>query len=188
MKQTKHFCLILITSLTINIVFAQKMMNEKAVMVGGVRMYASKNIVQNVMNSKDHTTLVAGLKAAGLVPFLQSSGPFTVFAPTNDAFSKLPKGTMEALMKADNKLKLADILSYHIVSGRFGTKELDAWIKDGKGTAKLRTISGGNLLVTKKDGKYWLKDGKAGTAQITINNVYQSNGVIHVIDHVVMPK
>ena len=178
----------LIAALAMNISFAQKMMNEKTVEVGGAPMYPSKNIVDNAVNSKDHTTLVAAVKAAGLVETLQSAGPFTVFAPTNAAFNMLPAGTVETLLKPENKSMLTGILTYHVVAGRLGTKELDEWIKKGKGTAELTTVAGGKLWVMKKNDKYWLKDEKGSMAEITVSNVYQSNGVIHVIDHVVMPK
>ena len=188
MKKIKSIGLLLIAALAMNISFAQKMMNEKTVEVGGAPMYPSKNIVDNAVNSKDHTTLVAAVKAAGLVETLQSTGPFTVFAPTNAAFNMLPAGTVETLLKPENKNMLTGILTYHVVAGRLGTKELDEWIKKGKGTAELTTVAGGKLWVMKKNGKYWLKDEKGGMAEITVSNVYQSNGVIHVIDHVVMPK
>ena len=188
MKQIKSIALMLMASLAMNASFAQKMMDEKTVEVGGAPMYASKNIVENAVNSKDHTTLVAAVKAAGLVETLQSAGPFTVFAPTNAAFDLLPKGTVETLVKPENKAKLTGILTYHVVSGNLDTKALDARIKEGNGTAELTTVAGGKLWITKKAGKYILKDENGGMATITIKNVYQSNGVIHVIDHVVMPK
>lgn len=188
MKQIKSFGLMLVAALLMNISFGQKMMNDQTVEVGGAPMYPTKNIVDNAVNSKDHTTLIAAVKAAGLVETLQSTGPFTVFAPTNAAFDMLPKGTVETLLKPENKSMLTGILTYHVVAGRLGTKDLDEWIKKGKGTAELTTVAGGKLWITKKNGKYWLKDEKGGTAQITISNVYQSNGVIHVIDHVAMPK
>jgi len=144
--------------------------------------------VENAVNSKDHTTLVAAVKAAGLVETLQSAGPFTVFAPTNAAFGLLPAGTVETLVKPENKAQLTGILTYHVVAGRLGTRELDALIKEGKGTASLKTVAGGTLWVMKKGGKYMLKDENGGMATVTIGNVFQSNGVIHVIDHVVLPK
>ena len=178
----------LAAALAFNVSFSQNMMNEKTVEVGGAAMYPSKNIVENAVNSKDHTTLVAAVKAAGLVETLQSAGPFTVFAPTNAAFDLLPKGTVETLVMPENKAKLTSILTYHVVAGRLGTKELDEWIKKGNGTAELTTVAGGKLWVMKKNGKYWLKDENGAMATITISNVYQSNGVIHVIDHVVLPK
>jgi uncharacterized surface protein with fasciclin (FAS1) repeats len=188
MKQIKSLGLMFVAALMMNVAFGQKMMKEETVEVGGAPMYPSKNIVENAVNSKDHTTLVAAVKAAGLVETLQSAGPFTVFAPTNDAFGMLPAGTVETLVKPENKAKLTGILTYHVVAGRLGTKELDAKIKDGNGTAELTTVAGGKLWVMKKAGKYMLKDEKGGMATITVKNVYQSNGVIHVIDHVVLPK
>jgi uncharacterized surface protein with fasciclin (FAS1) repeats len=185
MKSLKPIGLVLAAALLVNVSFAQM---EKTVEVGGAPMYPSKNIVENAVNSRDHTTLVAAVKAAGLVETLQSAGPFTVFAPTNDAFNMLPAGTVEMLVKPENKATLTGILTYHVVSGRLGTKELKEWIRKGNGTAELTTVAGGKLWVIKKDGKYWLKDEKGGMASITIENVYQSNGVIHVIDKVLMPE
>lgn len=158
------------------------------VMVGGAPMYPSKNIVENAVNSQDHTTLVAAVKAAGLVETLQSKGPFTVFAPTNAAFEKLPAGTVDNLLKPENKSTLSSVLTYHVVAGKLNAKDLAAWVKKGKGTAELTTVQGGKLWVMEKDGKWWLKDEKGGTAEITIADVNQSNGVIHVIDTVLMPK
>lgn len=186
MKSLRSAGLLLAAALLFNVSFAQ-MGKEKTVEVGGAPMYPSKNIVENAVNSKDHTTLVTAVKAAGLVETLQGPGPFTVFAPTNAAFDMLPKGTVEMLVKPENKTTLTNILTYHVVAGRLDTKELDKWIKQGNGTAELKTVSGGKLWIMKKDGKYWLKDEKGGMASITIDNVYQSNGVIHVIDHVLMP-
>ena len=186
MKSLKSVSLMLVAALLMNVSFAQK--NEKTIEVGGAAMYPSKNIVDNAMNSKDHTTLVAAVKAAGLVETLQGKGPFTVFAPTNDAFGMLPAGTVESLVKPENKAQLTAILTYHVVAGRLDSKELEKWIKKGNGTAELTTIAGGKLWVMKKDGKWWIKDEMGGVAAITIPNVYQSNGVIHVIDHVLMPK
>lgn len=188
MKSIKSMALALAALFLVNISFGQNMMDEKTVEVGGAPMYPSKNIVENAVNSKDHTTLVAAVKAAGLVETLQSAGPFTVFAPTNAAFNLLPAGTVEALVKPENKAKLTGILTYHVVAGRLGTNELDAKIKEGNGTAELTTVAGGKLWVMKKGSKYMLKDENGGMATITIKNVYQSNGVIHVIDHVVLPK
>ncbi|HVT85922.1 MAG TPA: fasciclin domain-containing protein [Chitinophagaceae bacterium] len=188
MKSIKSIALFLVASILMNNAFSQKMASEKTVMVGGAPMYPSKNIVENAINSKDHTTLVAAVKAAGLVETLESAGPFTVFAPTNEAFNMLPAGTVDNLLKPENKVKLTGILTYHVVPGRLDTKELDAWIKKGKGTAELTTVAGGKLFVMKKSGKYWIKDENGGMASITIPNVYQSNGVIQVIDHVLLPK
>jgi uncharacterized surface protein with fasciclin (FAS1) repeats len=185
MKQIRFIGLMAISALIFNVSFAQKMMDEKTVEVGGAPMYASKNIIDNAVHSKDHTTLVAAVKAAGLVETLQGKGPFTVFAPTNAAFDMLPKGTVENLVRPENKARLTSILTYHVVPGRLDTKALDAVIKAG---GELTTVAGGKLWVSKKDGKYMLKDENGGMAVITISNVYQSNGVIHVIDHVVLPK
>lgn len=185
MKSLKSIGLMLTATLLASVAFGQM---EKTVQVGGAPMFPSKNIVENAVNSKDHTTLVAAVQAAGLVETLQSAGPFTVFAPTNDAFGMLPAGTVEMLVKPENKSKLTGILTYHVVSGNIGTKELNEWIKKGNGTAELATVAGGKLWVMKKSGKYWIKDENGGMASITIGNVYQSNGVIHVIDHVLLPK
>lgn len=167
---------------------AQNMKNEKTVMVGGAAMYPSKNIVENAVNSADHTTLVAAVKAAGLVETLQSAGPFTVFAPTNAAFGMLPEGTVETLVKPENKTLLTGILTYHVVSGKLDSKELAKWIKKGKGTTKLTTVAGGKLWLMAKGKEIWIKDEKGGMAKVNIADVYQSNGVIHSIDHVLMPK
>src|SRR5688572_10833455 len=185
MNMLKKFFVVALFAISGQAVFAQM---EKTVMVGGAAMYPSKNIVENAVNSQDHTTLVAAVKAAGLVETLQSAGPFTVFAPTNSAFNMLPKGTVESLVKPENKAKLTGILTYHVVSGNLDSKALDAKIKEGNGSAELKTVSGGKLWIMKKGGKYTLKDENGGMAMITIKNVYQSNGVIHVIDHVVLPK
>src|SRR5579871_4249856 len=162
--------------------------SEKTVMVGGAAMYPSKNIVENAMNSKDHTTLVAAVKAAGLVETLESAGPFTVFAPTNEAFDKLPKGSVESLVKPENKTMLTGILTYHVVAGKLDSKALAEKIKAGNGTAELTTVAGGKLWVMMKGNKIMLKDEKGGMAWVTIKDVYQSNGVIHVINAVLMPK
>lgn len=160
---------------------------EKTVTVGGAPMYPSKNIVQNAVNSKDHTTLVAAVKAAGLVDTLQSPGPFTVFAPTNEAFKKLPTGTVETLLKPENKQTLTNVLTYHVVPGRLTAKDLMAKIEMGHGKAMLKTVEGADLTFQMKDGKLWVIDAKGDTAQVTIRNVMQSNGVIHVIDTVLLP-
>ncbi len=157
-------------------------------MVGGAAMYPSKNIVENAVNSKDHTTLVAALKAAGLVETLSGAGPFTVFAPTNEAFNKLPKGTVETLLKPENKATLAGILTYHVVSGKMSATELVKAIKAGNGTATLKTVAGGSLKAMLKGKKVVLTDEKGGKSTVTIADVNQSNGVIHVIDRVLMPK
>jgi uncharacterized surface protein with fasciclin (FAS1) repeats len=152
-------------------------------------MYPTKNIVENAMNSADHTTLVAAVKAAGLVATLQGAGPFTVFAPTNAAFEKLPAGTVDTLLKPENKEQLTKILTYHVVAGRLSAAELKKMIRHGNGTAELKTVEGGKLWASLHDGQHiMLKDEKGGTALVTIANVFQSNGVIHVIDSVVMPN
>ena len=166
---------------------AQMKERGNIVTVGGAPMYPSKNIVQNAVNSKDHTTLVAAVKAAGLVDTLQSPGPFTVFAPTNDAFAKLPSGTVDTLLKPENKKTLTNVLTYHVVPGRLTAKDLMDKIKAGKGKAMLKTVEGNDLTFAEKDGKLWILDAKGDTAQVTIRNVMQSNGVIHVIDTVLLP-
>src|SRR5262245_40382421 len=162
-------------------------MKEKSVTVGGAPMYPSKNIVQNAVNSKDHTTLVAAVKAAGLVDTLQSPGPFTVFAPTNEAFAKLPPGTVDTLLKPENKKTLTNVLTYHVVPGRLSAKDLMEKIRAGNGKAMLKTVEGEDLTFAEKDGRLWIWDAKGGSAQVTIRNVMQSNGVIHVIDTVLLP-
>jgi uncharacterized surface protein with fasciclin (FAS1) repeats len=168
--------------------FAQMKEKEKSVTVGGAPMYPSKNIVQNAVNSKDHTTLVAAVKAAGLVDTLQSPGPFTVFAPTNEAFAKLPAGTVDTLLKPENKKTLTNVLTYHVVPGRLSAKDLMEKIRTGNGKAMLKTVEGEDLTFAEKDGKLWIWDAKGGSAQVTIRNVMQSNGVIHVIDTVLLPS
>ena len=162
--------------------------SNKTVMVGGAAMYPTKNIVENALNSKDHTTLVAAVTAAGLVETLQSAGPFTVFAPTNSAFEKLPAGAVENLLKPENKGALTSVLTYHVVPGKLNAKDLKEWTKKGNGTAELKTVQGGKLWIMEKNGQWWIKDENGATAKITIADVNQSNGVIHVIDGVVTPK
>ena len=157
-----------------------EMSGEKTVMVGGAAMFPSKNIIQNAVNSKDHTTLVAAVKAAGLVETLEGKGPFTVFAPTNSAFGKLPAGTVDSLVKPENKATLTKILTYHVVPGKLEASSLT----DGK---KLKTVEGEEMTVKHQDGKVWIVDAKGGTSMVTIANVNQSNGVIHVVDTVLMP-
>ncbi len=162
---------------------------SKNPMVGGKEMYPTKDIIDNAVNSADHTTLVAAVKAAGLVDTLKGPGPFTVFAPTNEAFAKLPAGTVESLLKPENKEMLTKVLTYHVVAGKLSAADLMEKIKEGKGTAELTTVEGGRLWVSLRDGQHiMLKDGKGGTALVTIPNVEQSNGFIHVIDSVVMPN
>jgi uncharacterized surface protein with fasciclin (FAS1) repeats len=167
--------------------FAQMKDKEQTITVGGAPMYSSKNIVQNAVNSKDHTTLVAAVKAAGLVDTLQSAGPFTVFAPTNEAFGKLPAGTVDTLLKPENKKTLTNVLTYHVVPGRLTAKDLMEKVKAGGGKAMIKTVEGADLTLQEKDGKLWIWDAKGSSAQITIRNVMQSNGVIHVIDTVMLP-
>jgi uncharacterized surface protein with fasciclin (FAS1) repeats len=163
-------------------------MSEKTVTVGGAPMYPSKNIIQNAVNSKDHTTLVAAVKAAGLVETLEGAGPFTVFAPTNEAFAKLPAGTVESLLKPENKPTLVKILTYHVVPGRLTVAGLMKAIKAGEGMAKLKTVAGEDLIVKEAGpGKLTITDAKGDVAHVTIANVLQSNGVIHVIDTVLLP-
>ena len=162
--------------------------SEKTVNVGGAPMYPSKNIIQNAVNSKDHTTLVAAVKAAGLVDTLSGPGPFTVFAPTNKAFAKLPAGTVDNLIKPQNKATLTEILTYHVVPGRMTAANLMKSIKDGEGEAKLKTVSGDRLMVKQAGpGKLTITDTKGDVAMVTIADVLQSNGVIHVIDTVLLP-
>jgi uncharacterized surface protein with fasciclin (FAS1) repeats len=162
--------------------------NAQNKMVGGAAMYPTKNIIENAVNSKDHTTLVAAVKAAGLVETLSSAGPFTVFAPTNEAFNKLPAGTVDNLVKPANKATLTKILTYHVVAGKLSAADLVAKIKAGHGKAKLSTVSGGTLTVMAKGKKLYLVDEKGGKSWITIADVNQSNGVIHVVNTVLMPK
>jgi uncharacterized surface protein with fasciclin (FAS1) repeats len=159
---------------------------QKDPMVGGAAMYPSKNIVENAVNSKDHTTLVAAVKAAGLVDTLEGSGPFTVFAPTNEAFDKLPAGTVDTLLKPENLAELKKILTYHVVAGKLTEKDIAKQIKAGGGKATLTTVEGGTLTAMMQGGKLILTDEKGGTATVTIANVFQSNGVIDVIDTVLM--
>jgi len=154
---------------------------EEGVMVGGAKMVPSKDIVDNAVNSKDHTTLVAAVQAAGLVETLKGAGPFTVFAPTNDAFGKLPAGTVDNLLKPESKATLTKILTYHVVAGAFKSTDL----KDGQ---KLKTVEGEELTISNKDGKWMVWDAKGGSANITIADVISSNGVTYVIDGVLMPK
>ena len=167
-------------------VYAQ--MAEKTVTVGGAPMYPSKNIIQNAVNSKDHTTLVAAVKAAGLVDTLSGPGPFTVFAPTNEAFAKLPAGTVDTLLKPENKATLTTILTYHVVPGRMTAVNLMKAVKEGEGEAKLKTVAGDWLMVKQAGpGKLTVTDAKGDVAMVTIADVLQSNGVIHVVDTVLLP-
>ena len=159
------------------------------VMVGGAAMYPNKDIIDNAVNSKDHTTLVAAVKAAGLVETLKSAGPFTVFAPTNDAFAALPAGTVETLLKPENKGMLTGILTYHVVAGKMSANDIAAKAKEMGGKVMLKTVAGGTITLMGDDAGGWvIMDEKGGKAKITIANVFQSNGVIHVIDHVLLPN
>ena len=176
---------ILALTLVTGTAFAQK---EKTVMVGGAAMYPSRNIVENAVNSKDHTTLVAAVKAAGLVETLSSAGPFTVFAPTNAAFAKLPKGTVETLLMPENLKMLQTILTYHVVAGKMNAKDIAKAIKKGNGMATMTTVSGGRLMASMRGKNLILTDENGKIATVTIADVNQSNGVIHVIDSVVTPK
>ena len=165
-----------------------EMSGEKTVMVGGAAMFPSKNIVQNAVNSKDHTTLVAAVKAAGLVDTLESKGPFTVFAPTNAAFAALPAGTVDTLLKPENKAALTKVLTYHVVAGKMDAAALMKAIDAGGGKATLTAVSGGTLTATKSGGSIMVGDESGGMAHVTIPDVVQSNGVIHVVDKVLLPK
>jgi uncharacterized surface protein with fasciclin (FAS1) repeats len=170
-------------ALLASVVFA-----AKNPMVGGQEMFPTKNIVQNAVNSADHTTLVAAVKAAGLVDTLSGPGPFTVFAPVNAAFAKLPAGTVDNLLKPENKDTLVKVLTYHVVAGRISADDLAKQIKAGNGTATLKTVSGGTLWAMTHGKSIMLKDEKGGMSMITQSNVFQSNGVIHVVDTVLMPN
>lgn len=185
------FATVAATALTLGAIAATPsfadMKNEKTVTVGGAPMYASKNIIQNAVNSKDHTTLVAAVKAAGLVDTLSGPGPFTVFAPTNEAFAKLPPGTVDSLLKPENKDKLVAVLTYHVVPGRMSAKDLMDAAKKGGGQAKLKTVEGDELTVEAKGNMLHITDAKGNVSKVTIQNVFQSNGVIQVIDSVLLP-
>ena len=167
---------------------AQMQMREQTVTVGGAPMYPSKNIIQNAVNSKDHTTLVAAVKAAGLVETLQGPGPFTVFAPTNAAFAKLPPGTVDSLLKPDMKAKLTGVLTYHVVPGRLSARDLMDAAKKNGGKAEFRTVEGETISVESKGNTLMILDSKGNASKVTIQNVFQSNGVIHVIDSVLLPS
>ena len=187
----KNFlALVVLTFATVMGVSAQmdNMKSDGNPMVGGAAMYKTKNIVENAVSSKDHTTLVAAVKAAGLVDTLASAGPFTVFAPVNSAFDKLPAGTVDTLLKPENKGMLTKILTYHVVAGNFDSKKIAKAIKKGKGTATFTTVAGGKLMASMSGKNLILTDEKGGKSTVTIANVRQSNGVIHVIDTVLMPN
>ena len=173
----------LVTAPTVS--HAQGMLKNK--MVGGAEMYPTKDIIDNAVNSKDHTTLVAAVKAAGLVETLKGKGPFTVFAPTNEAFAALPAGTVDNLLKPENKAMLSGILTYHVVAGNMDATTILAAIKAGKGTAELKTVAGGKLTAMLQGSDVMVKDEKGNVAKVTIADVKQSNGVIHVVNKVLMP-
>ena len=178
----------LILSTLISLFMAIGAFAQKPVTVGGAPMYPTKNVIENAVNSKDHTTLVAAVKAAGLVETLSGNGPFTVFAPTNAAFAKLPAGTVDNLLKPENKATLTAVLTYHVVAGKMSAADVIKAIKAGKGKAELKTVQGGILTALMIGKDVVLKDEKGNTAKITIKDVNQSNGVIHVIDGVALPK
>jgi uncharacterized surface protein with fasciclin (FAS1) repeats len=167
---------------------AQSTMASDTVMVGGAPMYPSKNLIENAVNSKDHTTLVAAVKAAGLVETLEGKGPFTVFAPTNEAFAKLPPGTVDTLLKPENKAMLVKILTYHVVAGKYTVADLLKMVKTGGGKAMLKTVEGEDLVLSENGSKLFVAGEKSGVSEVTISNVRQSNGVIHVISSVVIPS
>lgn len=190
MKMTKLFSTaLLVAAISIgqSVSAQEKMMTQETKMVGGAEMYPTKNIVENAVNSKDHTTLVAAVKAADLVGVLTSEGPFTVFAPTNMAFDKLPKGTVETLVMPENKEQLQTILKYHVVAGKLNAQDILKLIKDSKGKASIKTVSGGNLTAWSKGKDVYVTDENGNSAKVTIADVNQSNGVIHVIDAVLLP-
>src|SRR5580700_4868467 len=164
------------------------MAGMKNPVVGGQEMYPTKNIVENAVNSADHTTLVAAVKAAGLVETLEGAGPFTVFAPTNEAFAKLPAGTVDTLLKPENKQMLTTVLTYHVVPGRLTEADIDAMIKQGGGKAMMKTVQGEELTFARGAGHLWVIDAKGDKAEVTIPNVMQSNGVIQVINKVLLPS
>ena len=183
----KHKTLVIVAVVALAVTSA--LAGMKNPMVGGKEMFPTKNIIENAVNSADHTTLVAAVKAAGLVETLEGAGPFTVFAPTNEAFNKLPAGTVETLLRPESRETLTKVLTYHVVAGKWSAADLKKKIKEGKGTAELTTVEGGKLWASLHDGQHiMLKDEKGGTALVTIPNVFQSNGVIHVFDSVVMPN
>jgi uncharacterized surface protein with fasciclin (FAS1) repeats len=181
MKLFKTFSILALTA-------ASVVLAAKNPMVGGKEMYPNKDIIDNAVNSADHTTLVAAVKAAGLVETLKGPGPFTVFAPTNEAFAKLPAGTVDTLLKPENKPMLTKVLTYHVVAGRLSAADIKKMIKDGHGAAEIKTVSGGTLTAMLKGNMIVLKDEKGGMSTVTQGNVFQSNGVIHVVDSVLLPN
>ena len=181
MKNLKLQLVLVMSILVTSFTYAQTKM------VGGAEMYPTKNIVENAVNSKDHTTLVAAVKAADLVSTLSSDGPFTVFAPTNAAFEKLPEGTVETLLKPENKKQLQTVLTYHVIAGKFNAEDVVNAIKKGYGKAELKTVSGGTLTATLDGKQVKIEDANGNVATVTIADVDQSNGVIHVVDTVLLP-
>lgn len=177
-----------VTMTNVNAKAQMQQMNDMNPMVGGAAMLRSRDIVDNAVNSADHTTLVAAVKAAGLVETLKGAGPFTVFAPTNAAFEKLPAGTVDTLVKPENKTTLTKILTYHVLMGKFDSKAIAKRIQKSGGSARFKTVSGDILTATMNGNDLVLRDEKGGTSRVTIGNVYQSNGVIHVVDSVLLPK
>ena len=189
MKKVLVMVLLAVASITLVHTSARaQMMNNTNPMVGGAPMFKSKDIIDNAVNSADHTTLVAAVKAAGLVETLKGKGPYTVFAPTNSAFDKLPAGTVDTLLKPENKAMLANVLTYHVLAGRFDSKAIMAKIKAGKGKAWFKTVNGGMLTAWMDGGSLILADERGGQSRVTIADVFQSNGVIHVVDSVLLPK
>lgn len=185
----KKISMVIMTALAVTVVATPNVLAQDEPMVGGQAMYPKKNIVENAVNSADHTTLVAAVKAADLVSALMGPGPFTVFAPTNDSFENLPAGTVETLLKPENKGTLSSVLTYHVVAGRYDAKDLMSMIRKGNGMAQMKTLSGGTLTAMMNgDMNVVVKDENGGIAHISTYNVYQSNGIIHVIDRVMLPK
>jgi len=182
------FGLALFIVVAFGVTSASAQMSNDNPMVGGAAMFKTKNIVENALNSKDHTTLVAAVKAAGLVDTLMGPGPFTVFAPVNSAFDKLPAGTVDTLLKPESKDLLTKVLTYHVVAGNMDSKAIAAAIKSGKGKAELNTVAGGKLWAMMEGKHLILVDEKGGRSMVTIADVHQSNGVIHVVDTVLMPN
>lgn len=179
---------IAVLSLLVAMAVAAAMARSKNPMVGGQEMYPTKDIIDNAVNSADHTTLVAAVKAAGLVDTLKGPGPFTVFAPTNEAFAKLPAGTVDNLLQPENKATLTKVLTYHVVPGQLSSSDLKKQIMAGNGQAMLKTVSGATLIATMQGKNIVLKDEKGDVSTVTIPNVFQSNGVIHVVDTVLLPN
>ncbi|WP_086946808.1 fasciclin domain-containing protein [Sphingobacterium sp. JB170] len=188
MKKASIYGAVLLGALLLTSRSSYAQIKEKTAIVGEATMYPSKNIVENAINSKDHTTLIAAVKAAGLVETLSSAGLFTVFAPTNAAFEGLPGGTVDNLLKPENKKMLTDVLTYHVVAGYYTVQDIWALIAAGNGKAELKSVHGGKLIVWAKDKDLFLRDSKGNEAKITIGDVDQSNGVIHVVDRVMMPS